>query len=103
MTEPQRPKELPSQTISHKRNHSWEREVIEEEEIFGVPTGTIIEIKKLNPYPIYVAFICNLVEKEPTCFVEAMKQKEWVDSMVKEYQSIINNDVWEVVPRPKNK
>jgi hypothetical protein len=23
--------------------------------------------------------------------------------MTKEYQSIINNDVWEVVPRPKNK
>ena len=23
--------------------------------------------------------------------------------MVKEYQSIIKNDVWEIVPRPKNK
>ena len=23
--------------------------------------------------------------------------------MVEEYQSIINNDVWEVVPRPKDK
>jgi hypothetical protein len=23
--------------------------------------------------------------------------------MTKEYQSIINNDVWEIVPRPKNK
>jgi hypothetical protein len=26
-----------------------------------------------------------------------------VDAMTEEYQSIINNDVWEIVPRPKNK
>ena len=45
----------------------------------------------------------DLVDKEPTCFEEPTKQKEWVDAMVEEYQSIINNDVWEIVPRPKNK
>ena len=47
--------------------------------------------------------MCNLVDKEPTFFEEAIKQKEWVDSMVEEYRSIIKNDVWEVVSRPKNK
>ena len=47
--------------------------------------------------------MCNLIDKEPTCFEEAIKQKEWVDSMVEEYQSIIKNDVWEVVLIPKNK
>jgi hypothetical protein len=26
-----------------------------------------------------------------------------VDSLTEEYRSIINNDVWEIVPRPKNK
>ena len=26
-----------------------------------------------------------------------------MDAMIKEYQSIINNDVWDVVPRPKEK
>ena len=62
------------------------------------------ETKKTNPYPIYVALMCDLVDKEPTCFEEATKQKEWVDAMVKEYQSIIKNDVWEViVPRTKYK
>ena len=48
-----------------------------------------------------MALMCDLVDKEPTCFEEAIKQKEWVDAMVKEYQSIIKNDVWEVVPIPK--
>ena len=47
--------------------------------------------------------MCDLIDKEPTCFEEASKQKEWVDFMVEEYQSIINNDVWEIVPRPKYK
>ena len=47
--------------------------------------------------------MCNLVDEEPTCFEEAKKQKEWVDAVVEEYQSIIKNDVWEVVPRPKDK
>ena len=48
-------------------------------------------------------FMCDLVDKEHTCFEEVIKQKEWVDAMVEEYQSIIKNDVWEVVPRPKDK
>ena len=48
--------------------------------------------------------MCNLVDEEPTCFEEETKKMECqIDSMVKEYHSIIKNDVWEVVPRPKNK
>ena len=46
--------------------------------------------------------MCDIVDKEPTCFEEAIIQ-EWVDAMVEEYQSIIKNDVWEIVPRPKDK
>ena len=45
----------------------------------------------------------NLVDEEPTCFEEASKKKEWMQAMIEEYQSIINNDVWDVVPRPKDK
>ena len=47
--------------------------------------------------------MCDLIDKEPTCFKEETQKKEWVDAMVKEYQSIIKNDVWEIVPRPKDK
>ena len=45
----------------------------------------------------------DLVDKEPTCFEYATKQKEWVDAMVEEYHSIIKNDLWEIVPRPNDK
>ena len=50
-----------------------------------------------------MALMSDLVDKEPSCFEEAIKQKEWVDAMVEEYQSIMKNDVWEIVPRPKDK
>ena len=40
-----------------------------------------------------MALMCDLVDKEPSCFEEAIKQKEWVDAVVEEYQSIIKNDV----------
>ena len=45
----------------------------------------------------------DLVDKEPTCFEEATKKKEWVNAMVEEYWSIIKNDVWEIVLRSKHK
>jgi hypothetical protein len=50
-----------------------------------------------------MALMCDLLEKEPTFFEEAIQKKEWADSMTEEYQSIINNYVWEIVPRLKSK
>ena len=47
--------------------------------------------------------MCDLIEKEPTCFEQAIQRKEWADAMTEEYQSMIKNDVWEVVPRLTNK
>ena len=43
------------------------------------------------------------LEEEPTYFEEAIQRKEWADAMTEEYQSIMKNEVWEIVPRPKNK
>jgi hypothetical protein len=61
------------------------------------------QIKKPKPFSSYMALMCDLIENEPTCFEEAIQKKEWVDAMTEEYQSIIEIDVWEIVPRPKNK
>jgi hypothetical protein len=47
--------------------------------------------------------MCDLLEEEPTYFEEAIQRKEWADAMTEEYQSIMKNEVWEVVPRPNNK
>jgi hypothetical protein len=33
----------------------------------------------------------------------SVKKKEWKEAMMEEYQSIMKNDVWEIVPRPEGK
>jgi hypothetical protein len=90
-------------TISHKRKPAWARELIQDTEKYGAPKGTMRQSKKLRPFSSHMALICNLIENEPTCFEEAIQKKEWMDAMIEEYQFIIKNGVWEVVPRSKNK
>jgi hypothetical protein len=95
--------EPPQMTISHKRKPAWARELIQDGEKYGVPKGTTRQVKRPKPFSSYMALMCDLLEKEPTCFEEAIQKKEWADAMTEEYQSIIKNDVWEIVPRPKSK
>jgi hypothetical protein len=90
-------------TISHKRKPAWARELIQDGEKYGVPEGTTRQVKIPKLFSSYMALMCDLLEKELTCFEEAIQKKEWADAMTEEYQSIIKNDVWEIVPRPKSK
>jgi hypothetical protein len=60
-------------------------------------------VKRLKPFSSYTALMCDILEEEPTCSEEAIQRKEWADAMTEEYQSIIKNEVWEIVPRAKNK
>ena len=50
-----------------------------------------------------MCFMCDLLYKESPCFEEAVQNKEWVEAMTEEYQSIMKNDVWDTVPKPENK
>jgi hypothetical protein len=95
--------EPPQMMISHKRNSAWARDLIQDGEKYGVPKGTTRQVKRPKPFFSYMALMCDLLEKEPTSFEEAIQKKEWVDSMIEEYQSIINNDVWEIIPKLKSK
>jgi hypothetical protein len=45
----------------------------------------------------------KLLNEEPTTFEEVAEKKQWKEAMTEEHQSIIKNDVWEIVPRPKEK
>ena len=45
----------------------------------------------------------NLSKSKPTNVSNAITNTTWKDSMTKEYESIIKNDVWEIVPRPDGK
>ena len=50
-----------------------------------------------------MAFLSDIIDVNPTNYEEAIENKEWKDAMIEEYQSIIKNDVWDVVPRSKEK
>jgi hypothetical protein len=45
----------------------------------------------------------HIIDSEPTCHGEASGEKVWKYAMTEEYQSILKNDVWDVVPIPKGK
>ena len=61
------------------------------------------ERKMPNPYKRYVALLRDVIDKEPSTYEEDAKNKEWKDSMIEEYQSIMKNDVWDIVLRPEKK
>eukprot|EP00253_Pinus_taeda_P033247 PITA_33247 len=43
------------------------------------------------------------VVTEPSSFEEAVEDPAWVDAMVEEYDSIVRNSAWEIVPRLEGK
>ena len=45
----------------------------------------------------------KLLDEEPTTFEEAVQKGQWKESMAEEHQSIMKNEVWVIVPRPKEK
>ena len=40
---------------------------------------------------------------EPSYFEEVVEDPTWVDVMVEEYDSIVRNSAWEIVPRLEGK
>jgi hypothetical protein len=45
----------------------------------------------------------RIIDSKPSTYEEVAKKQVWKDAMMEEYQSIMKNDVWEVVPRPEGK
>ena len=50
-----------------------------------------------------MALLCDIIDAEPSSYKEVVEEKKWKDAMTEEYQSIMKNDVWDVVPRPNGK
>ena len=44
-----------------------------------------------------------IIQNEPSSFTDVVKHQVWQDAMIKEYDSIMKNDVWVIVPRPQDK
>lgn len=50
-----------------------------------------------------MALMGECVVTEPSSFKEVVQQAVWVYAMVEEYDSILRNSIWDVVPRREDK
>jgi hypothetical protein len=45
----------------------------------------------------------HIIDSNPSCHGESSGEQVWKDAMTEEYQSILKNDVWDIVPRLEGK
>jgi hypothetical protein len=69
----------------------------------GNPRQTVRESKPPERFCSYIAMVRSIRESDPSTFEGASSRQVWRDAMMEEYNSIMKNDVWEVVPRPEGK
>ena len=89
---------------SRKRKPSWLKELMKEaEESVGPPKREVRESRTPERFSSYMAQVTSLCDTVPDTYEEASAHQVWRDAMMEEYNSIMKNGVWEVVPRPKGK
>ena len=81
----------------------WLRDILQDVDKHATPKGTFRERKKPCQFQGYVVAMSNIIQIELCTLEEVVKAQVWKDAMAEEYESIIHNDVWEVVPRPQGK
>eukprot|EP00253_Pinus_taeda_P035680 PITA_35680 len=83
----------------------WEAKQLAQdaEKVVGPPTAQRSQRQSPDRYTEYMALMSKCVVTEPSSFEEAMEDPAWVDAMVEEYDSIVRNSEWEIVPRPEGK
>ena len=103
LEEHQEPIDPSQEKNPHKSKPAWVRESIQGAKRHGAPEEIHKERKITRCCSSYVSLLCDIIDKEPSNYEEVTEKKEWKDAMIKEYQSIMKNDVWDVVPRPEGK
>jgi hypothetical protein len=86
-------------TVGHKRP-AWDQQNLEEAEGNKSPKGATKERKRPKILSSYLSTMTHIIDSETTCHGEASGEQVWKYSMIEEYQYILKNDVWDVVPRP---
>ena len=103
MADVEGPMDLIDPPPSLGKRPSWLRDTLEDVEGHAAQRGTFRKSKKPSRYQGYLAAMSTIVQSEPGSFEEAIKHQVWKDVMHEEYESIMKNDVWDVVPRLKDK
>jgi hypothetical protein len=86
-----------------KKIPAWLEATLQDTERIKVPEGTFRKSKRRKRFSSYATYMTKLLDEESTIFEEAVQKEQWKEAMTKEHQSIMKNEVWEIVPRPKEK
>ena len=89
--------------MDQKRKPAWVRQTLQDAEGHATPCGAFRESKRPQSYECYVALMSSILDSEPSTYAEVASQQCWKDAMMEEYESIMKNDVWEIVSRPDGK
>ena len=109
LVDPVAPIDVPRDiAVGHKRL-AWARQTLQEVEGHAAPRGTFRESKRPQKFLSYVSAMSHIIDTEPSFHGEAAEEYQrtisqvWKDAMTEEYQSIMKNDVWDVVLRQEKK
>ena len=86
-----------------KRTTEAKRLAQDAEKVVGAPTSQHRQRQSPDRYTGYMALVSKCIMTEPSSFKEVVEDPAWVDAMVEEYESIVKNSAWEIVPRPEGK
>ena len=73
--EPQELIDPPQEKNPHKRKPAWVREAIQGTERYGAPEEIHRERKRSRSYSEYVALLCDIIDREPSNYEEAIEKK----------------------------
>jgi hypothetical protein len=93
----------PSIINGRKRTTEVDRLRLDDAQNVGAPTSQGRQIQSPDQFARYMALMSKCIVTEPSSFQEAVQDPTWFDAMVEEYDSIVKNSVWDIVPRPIDK
>jgi hypothetical protein len=93
----------PSIRNGRKRTTEADRLKLDVAQNVGAPTSQCRQRQSLDRFFGYMALMRKCIVTKPSSFQEAVQDPTWVDSKVEEYDSIVKNSAWDIVPRPVDK
>ena len=89
------------EVTSSRRKPRWLQDTLKEAQSAGELERIMRRSKAPDRYYSYLAAVTGSDHSEPSSFQEVVDQRVRRDAMVEEYDSIMRNDVWEVLPKPE--
>jgi hypothetical protein len=94
---------IPRDIAIGRKRPAWACQTLQEVEGNATPRGTFRVRKRPKRYSCCAPTMCHIIHFDPSCYEEETSRPVWRDVMMEEYQSIMKNDVWDIVSRPEGK